>query len=209
MKKVLLTICAAVLLAGAASAQVSYGLKAGVNLAKLNYSASNLTINSDNLTSFHVTGYADAPIAPNFSFQPGLSLQGKGAAFKANEESIFDFDEDAKVNLMYLELPLNFVYYIPTGASGSVFVGAGPYAGVALSGKAKAGSVSEDIEFGSEDGQMKRFDAGANFLLGYRLTNGFLLNAGYGLGLLNTINSGDFDITQKNGVLSFGVGFQF
>lgn len=212
MKKFLLSLGAAVLLVGAASAQVSYGLKAGVNLSKLKYSASgggvNASITSDNSTTFYVTGYVDAPFAPNFSFQPGLSLQGKGGAFKSDDESMFD--EDLKMNLMYLEIPLNVVYYIPTGVSGSVFLGAGPYAGFAVSGKQKYGSLSEDIDFGSDEDQMKRFDAGANFLAGYRLTNGLLFNVGYGLGLVNTRNAPDgVDGSQKNRVLSFGIGFQF
>ena len=63
------------------------------------------------------------------------------------------------------------------------------------------------VKFSGEDKLINRFDAGANFLVGYKLGNGLLLNAGYNLGLTNLIpNSGK---TVSNRVLSFVVGYQF
>lgn len=181
-----------------AKAQISYGAKAGVNLAKMQFSAEGVSISPSNITNFYVTGYLDAPIAPSLSIQPGISLQGKGMSIKV-------LNEKATTNLMYLEIPVNFVYYLPAG-SGDVFIGAGPYAGFGLTGKEKFNDESQDVEWGGDDG-MKRFDAGANFLLGYKLSNGFLINAGYGLGLTNVAPSDEGSV--KNRVLSFGVGFQF
>ncbi|MDR2284677.1 MAG: hypothetical protein LBE37_15790, partial [Sphingobacterium sp.] len=64
MKKVLLSLGAALLMVAGAQAQVGYGIKAGVNLAK--YSN---TDNAKNNTSFYVGGFADLPVAPQFSIQ--------------------------------------------------------------------------------------------------------------------------------------------
>lgn len=208
MKKVLLSFGVAMLLAGAAQAQVSYGLRAGVNLGKI----SNFGESQSNNTSFNVTGYADLPVAPNLSIQPGLSLQGKGTKFETGNATN---GGSASVNTMSLEIPVNAVYYIPTGYTGSIFLGAGPYAGLNLSGKFKGSTTiggvetsgDRDIEFGN-DGDMKRFDAGVNFLAGYRFNGGLLINAGYGLGLTN-LAPGNTDRTYSNRVWSFGVGFQF
>lgn len=198
MKRILLTMSLAVAVCFGANAQIGYGAKAGVNLAKMQFSAEGISMSPSNITNFYVTGYLDAPIAPSLSIQPGISLQGKGMSIKV-------LDEKASTNLMYLEIPVNFVYYLPAG-SGDVFIGAGPYAGFGLSGKEKFDGESENVEWGGDDG-LKRFDAGANFLVGYKLSNGFLINAGYGLGLVNAAPTDEGSV--KNRVLSFGVGFQF
>ncbi|MDR2285197.1 MAG: PorT family protein, partial [Sphingobacterium sp.] len=143
-----------------------------------------------------------------------VSLQGKGS--KA-EETIGSISGKSTINVMSIEVPVNAVYYIPTGASGSVFIGAGPYIGFNVSGKIKGEgslggdngvSIKEDIKFGSKEDQMKVIDAGANFMLGYKMSNGLLINAGYGLGLTNLSNISGSDNKLSNRVLSFGIGFQ-
>ncbi|WP_294187426.1 porin family protein [uncultured Sphingobacterium sp.] len=203
MKRKLLSIAAALLFVAGAKAQTSYGLKAGVNLAKFKVSQGNVNYTSDANTSFYITGFADMPVAPNFSIQPGVSLQGKGGKVSAGE---FDLNEDAKDNLMYIEVPVNLVYYFPTGDAGKVFLGAGPYAGFGVHAKASKGNYSESGSFG--DAGIKTFDAGLNLLGGYKLTNGFLINVGYGLGLTNMYKDIE-GVTSKNRVFSLGVGYQF
>ncbi|WP_293915056.1 MULTISPECIES: porin family protein [unclassified Sphingobacterium] len=198
MKKILLSLGAAFLLAAGAQAQVSYGIKAGLNLPKMTVSSGNASVSTSTSTNFYLTGYADLPVAPSFSIQPGLSLQGKGGKSKITDNI------ESKTDLMYLEVPVNAVYYIPAGA-GNVFLGAGPYVGYGISGKTKTGDVKTDVEWG-DDG-IKRFDFGINTMLGYKLSNGFLINAGYGFGLTDI--SGASNGSVKNNVLSFGVGFQF
>lgn len=212
MKKLLLGLFLAVAVSFSATAQLSYGVRAGVNLAKISVKSEGLTINPSNNVGFNLTAYMDAPIAPGLSIQPGISLQNKGMKFDfggfIEDDWVVDEDIPDKytLSLMYLEVPVNLVYYLPAG-SGDVFLGAGPYLGIGIGGKEKYGSVSEDVVWG-DDG-FKRLDAGANFLLGYKLLNGFTINAGYGLGLMNMDGEGGDYGTAKNRVLSFGVGFQF
>ncbi|WP_312790614.1 porin family protein [Sphingobacterium sp.] len=196
MKRKLLSIAAALCFIAGAKAQTSYGIKAGLNFTKLKASEGNISETSNTSTNFYFSGYADMPLANNFSIQPGVSLQGKGG------KSV----DDTKLNLMYIEVPVNFVYSIPTGNAGNVFLGAGPYAGFGIHAKAKQGNVSESGSFG--DFGVKTFDAGLNLLAGFKLTNGFLVNGGYGLGLTNMAkDSGETSI--KNRVFSVGVGYQF
>ncbi|WP_313268462.1 porin family protein [Sphingobacterium sp.] len=210
MKRKLLSIAAALCFIAGAKAQTSYGIKAGVNFAKIKESVKGFSYTSNATTSFYVTGYADMPIANNLSIQPGVSLQGKG-----NKINVKDLEqvtggslgiEDSKSELMYIEVPVNFVYSIPTGNSGSVFLGAGPYAGVGIHAKATRGNESDSGSF--SDAGLKTFDAGLNFLAGFKLTNGFLINGGYGLGLTNIVKGAE-DGSAKNRVFSVGVGFQF
>lgn len=208
MKKLLLTIGAAFLVAAGAQAQTGYGLKAGLNLGKY----SNFGDDQSSNTSFYVTGFADLPIAPQFSIQPGVSLQGKGTKFVGYYEDL-DVEADASINTMSIEIPVNAVYYIPAGA-GDVFLGAGPYIGFNVSGKEKLkgevgdynGATEWDMEIGNEK-DLKLLDAGLNFMAGYRLNNGLLINAGYGLGLTNVIPYANE--TVANRVFSFGIGFQY
>lgn len=213
MKKLLLSLGAAFLVAAGAQAQTSYGLKAGVNLGKFSNQSEAIKDFQKNNVSFYVTGFADIPVAPQFSIQPGVSLQGKGNKYDYDSDGL---DGSASVNTMSIEIPVNAVYYIPAG-TGNVFLGAGPYVGFNISGKHKLeGNLGElgaagesDIKFSGDDKDMNLIDAGVNFLGGYKFGNGFLINAGYGLGLSNLSPSSDSDNKFSNRVLSFGLGFQF
>jgi len=203
MKKTALLVMAGIVLVAAANAQVSYGLKAGANFAKMAMSDGNDSESSSSTTSFHLTGFAEIPAAPNFAIQPGLSLQGKGG--KGAVDGI-------TFNIMSVEVPVNAVYYIPTGPAVRLFLGAGPYLGVNISGTTEADGDKRDIEFGSEDDQIGRIDYGINLMAGFKLAGGFLVNAGYGMGLGNLLNmpqGSDFDLKARNSVLSVGVGFAF
>ena len=183
-----------------AQAQVSYGIKGGLNFPKLYVSAteSGVTASTTTKTStnFYVSGYANVPAATNFAIQPGISLQGKGGK-----------QDGASLNFMSIEIPLNAVYSIPTGTIGSVFFGAGPYVGFNVAGQTKSDNVKVDIEFGSGQDEINIVDYGVNFHLGYTLPNGFLVNGCYGLGLAHV---GNYDVAKvTNRVFSFGVGFEF
>jgi len=225
MKK--LFIAAALLLSSSAIfAQTKFGIKGGVNFANmtLKEDGSSATYSPSSQTSFHITGLADIKVNETFSFQPGLSLSGKGFSNKySTDYSFVGFDYSASyenhTNVYYLEIPLNAVAKLQAG-SGKFLIGAGPYTSFGLSGKTKTKTTgtdeegnnvneteNEDIEFGSGEEQMKRFDFGLNFLAGYELQNGVSLNAGYGLGLNNLANSNEGSV--KNKVFSISVGFLF
>ncbi|WP_343322370.1 outer membrane beta-barrel protein [Sphingobacterium multivorum] len=148
--------------------------------------------------------------------QPGGSLQGKGN--KINVKDLAEVTggslgiEDSKSQLMYIEVPVNFVYSIPTGNSGSVFLGAGPYAGVGIHAKATRSNESDSGSF--NDAGLKTFDAGLNFLAGFKLTNGFLINGGYGLGLTNIVkgaedSSARIAFFQLESVISYNLGLKY
>ncbi|MEJ5056373.1 porin family protein [Sphingobacterium sp. MYb382] len=207
MKKVLLTMTVALLAVAGAQAQTSWGLKGGVNLGKY----SNVDGASNN-TSFHVTGFADLPLSEQFSIQPGVSLQGKGMKFESKLADIAS--SKTTRNVMSVEIPVNAVYYIPAG-SGDFFIGAGPYIGFNVSGKDKykntvgSGSNETDkkLKFSGDNKDLNLIDAGANFLLGYKLENGLLINGGYNLGLTNLVPKAADKVSNR--VWSFGIGFQF
>jgi len=185
-----------------AGGQVSYGLKAGLNLPKIVASAKagvTASVPTSTTTRFCVTGFAEIPTASNFAIQPGISLQGKGGKSDAGTD-----------NFMSIETPVNAICYFPVNLAGSLFLGAGPYLGVNLSGTTKETGVGKsDLAFGPD--AYDRLDYGLNFMGGFKLPDGFLINAGYGLGLRNMLaeKQASSAVTMQHRVLSFGVGFAF
>ncbi|SOD15194.1 porin family protein [Pedobacter xixiisoli] len=206
MKKLLLSVALVAGLGAAVNAQdnpIKIGVKAGVAFPNVSISDAGEDVKTKTNASFYFGGTVDVSISKMFSVQPGLTLIGKGTKIDESENL------STTLSNMYLELPVNLLANFPVG-SGKVFVGAGPYYSMALSGKYKftgAGeTVKEDVKFGS-DGDFKRGDFGLNFLGGYQLSNGFNVHAGYGIGLSNI--SSDSDGKIKNKLFSIGVGFSF
>lgn len=224
MKK-LYTLIIACLLTGSAVAQtnsgttasgIKYGIKAGVNFATVSLSGNDVdSEDEDELksqTSFMIGGLVDIPVGTSFSVQPGLTLSGKGSKSEFSETG---FSSKEQTNVMYLEVPVNAVYKI-----GGIYLGAGPYAAFALSGKQKEednedGDVEKeerDLKFGDnpEEDDLRRGDFGINLLAGYQLTNGFNVGVNYGLGLSNILPEFEgSDYKAKNRVFSVTVGFSF
>lgn len=188
-----------------AQAKTTFGIRAGVNFQNLN----GKDINGDNRDNKLKTGFnagvnAEIPVGIDFYLQPGLLFSTKGAKY-----DLVGGNSDASTNLSYLELPVNFLYK-PELGKGRMLLGFGPYAAYAIGGKSKIGSAETDIEFGDQDGETKRFDAGANLLAGYEFSNklSFQLNAG--LGLINIYNkpSTDKKSTLKNTGFGLSLGYR-
>ena len=150
-------------------------------------------------TGFNAGVNAEIPVGIDFYLQPGLLFSTKGA--KANVG-------DGKINLSYLELPVNFVYK-PELGEGRMVLGFGPYAAYAIGGKTK--DPDSDIEFGDQPDEWKRFDAGANLLAGYEFSNklSFQLNAGLGLIRLNNRADDDTKSSLKNTGFGVSLGYRF
>jgi hypothetical protein len=190
----------------------TFGLRAGVNFQNLNgEDGSGDDLENKLKTGFHIGVNAEIPIAPEFYIQPGLLFSTKGA--KADDAA------DTKININYLELPVNFLYK-PVLGTGKLLLGFGPYAGYAIGGKIKSDNGDVDLEFDSEVSPtdpdayrtLKRFDFGANFLVGYEFTNRFSaqLNAQLGLVNINPEYTGmDTDAKTKNTGFGVSLGYRF
>lgn len=203
MKKLLLT--AALLVSSTfLFSQTKFGVKAGVNFANQEWKAEGVSITMSSLTSFHLMGLADVAVSPTFSIQPGIGISGKGTKFDFNGAS-------ATFNLLYLDIPVNAVAKFPIASVGKFFVGAGPYAAIGISGKAKGDDVDEDAtdDLFDDEGLYKRSDFGLNFLTGVELNSGITINANYGLGLSNIAQETEGDSSVKNKVFSISLGFLF
>ncbi|WP_293309229.1 outer membrane beta-barrel protein [Pedobacter sp. UBA5917] len=243
MKKLLLS-ASVILLATGAFAQTTtgttsrFGIKAGVNLAKIHSSGDNAAAFNDNAKNnvgYNVTAFGDFGVANNFFIQPGISLQNKGVKFEGTNSATIGSTtttttSSLKTNVMTIEVPINAVANIPTGNSGAVQISAGPYVGFNISGKNKGttttttvnnntnssvtstNSNDKDLSFGSAtDKDVASTEFGANFGLAYRTSSGFLVGANYGLGLTDLTPKDRQANANKltNRVLGFTVGYSF
>lgn len=204
MKKLILF---SVLLFGtmATSAQIRFGAKAGVNLAKINVEDSGPSEDpkSSAITSYHLGGYIEFKALPKLFIQPGLELHGLGGKL-ATSSGV------TEANTMYLRLPVHLVTRLNLGL-GSLFAGAGPYLGYGLTGTQELNGLKQDIHFGNDPGDdLKKTDWGISFLAGYQLKSGINLGIGYQLGLSNNAPKNLAEtVTAKNGNFSLSLGYSF
>jgi hypothetical protein len=178
------------------------GFKAGLNLNHVSTNDDELNDELKARTSLNFGLIADFEMSKKLSFQPQILFSGRGAKIDhSDHEDIYVFNS--------LELPLNFVY--KTNQAKGLFLGMGPNLGYNLNGKIKAGGHSDDghdsesIEFGSNIGQIKRFDLSVNALVGYQVSKKFFVSTNYNLGLSNWSNNSSS--TWRNNIAGLSIGY--
>lgn len=191
------------------AAKTTFGIRAGVNFANITGDDQDGKIK----TGFNIGANAEIPVASDFYLQPGLLFSTKGS--KAEEG-------DGKINLSYLEVPINFLYK-PTLGSGKLLLGFGPYVGIGIGGKLKVDDDTEvDVKFKNDYNAsdlvndpamyLKRLDFGGNLLVGYELSSklSFQLNAQLGMSNLNPKFDGEKpEDKAKNTGFGISVGYRF
>jgi hypothetical protein len=197
----------------AQDAKTTFGVRAGVNFTNLNGEDDlGKDLENDIKTGFHIGVNAEIPVATDFYLQPGLLFSTKGA--KAKEASV-----EYKLNLSYIEIPINFLYK-PTLGDGKLLLGFGPYIGLGVGGKWKAGDKDYDVKFTSDRKAsdpadkyyIKGIDFGGNLLVGYELSSKISaqLNAQLGMSNLEPKFEGKKpEGKMKNTGFGISVGYRF
>jgi hypothetical protein len=202
MKK-LIVVCGFIAsMVGMANAQIRVGAKAGVNFSKIDYQDKTLgdVLNSSS-TSYFFGGVLEFPFLGKLHLQPGLLLNGQAGNVGTGVDKV-------TLNMMYAEVPLNILGRADLGI-GSFYLGGGPYAAYAISGKIKTSGISEKIVFGNTvDDFMKPTDYGINVLTGLDLRGGLSLGLGYKLGLSdNAPKTFTQALNSKNSSFSVSIGY--
>jgi hypothetical protein len=189
--------------------QTTFGVRAGVNFFNINTKDAGVSgIDGKIKPGFNIGANAEIPVGIDFYVQPGLLFSTKGAKSKS---------DDGKLNLSYLEIPVNFLY-TPELGKGRILLGFGPYAAFAVGGTYKVNGASTDIQFENSipsttvSGYYKKgFDAGGNLLFGYRWANRFSVQLDAQLGLVNIHTKREGtpadNASEKN--TGFGVSFGY
>jgi hypothetical protein len=191
MKRIILSILCIVAIT-VVNAQLSFGGKAGLNLA---------TITGDDVEDLkmkpglYVGLQVQVPITESFYFQPELVYSMQGAKYD-------DGEDDGKLKMDYLNIPLLAKYQTGSG----FFVETGPQIGFLLSAKEKFDDEDIDIKE-----YFKKTDFSWAIGLGYKMANGFGINGRYNFGLSKIGEEVDGEDPGKahNSVIQLGVFYVF
>ena len=220
-QKILLSIISTFLLLNVIQAQVSYGVRSGVNFAK--WQGDDLQIIEDLLdktdgylvtkgrTGLHIGGYVHIPISETISFESGLEYSKKGYSIKGDFQipalKYFGINIGAQVQSHYIDIPLVL--------KANVYKGFQLYAGPQVSYlvrstlNAKLGVLGISI-FNKGFGITERFnkvDLGLTGGLGYQFDNGINIQAGYDYGLSKLDKNDNY--AAYNRVVKVSVGYTF
>ncbi|MGD9929601.1 MAG: porin family protein [Mangrovibacterium sp.] len=194
MKK--LIVIALILCAYLLTDAQTIGIRGGFNLANIEIESEGISISPDDRFGIHLGVVGEFPVGESLFINPGLLFMQKG--FKMEGDG-----EDVKGRMNYLDIPVNALYKVDlTGAY--LLLHAGPNFGFGLSGKEEYDGEEEDIEFGSDDDQLKSLDLGLNLGVGAEIQQ-FQVTLNYTLGLNNLSNYDEMD--WKNKVLTLSLTY--
>ena len=212
-KKVYLVLLAAVLTAGYAQAQLTFGARAGLNLTNVSVKVGNSSTSGDMKPGIQLGVVAEYSLNESFVIQPGLlfAQQGTKTEYSYSDRGVSMKGKD-KMILNYLQIPVNAQYKVDLGGM-KLLLQAGPYLGFAISGKMKGEETFEGrkekydqkLEFGSDNGYYKRFDFGLGIGAGLEFGN-IQVGLGYNLGLAN-IRSSEDNKVKNSGLALTGTYF--
>ncbi len=214
MKKTTTLVFALVLIFGLVSSQanaqkISAGVKADMNLS--NFILSDMDDIESNIgVGASFGGFANFKLSKYFSVQPELLFHYKASEIKINT-SLEDITSDYEY--FGMEIPVYALgEYRPT-SNGKLYGGIGPYLGIGFSAKNKFDG-DDDIDLYEKDditdeAAMQRIDFGFGAIIGYEFDFGLQINAGYKIGVLNSLDAGKDDSTMLPSTISIGLGYRF
>jgi hypothetical protein len=221
IKKIFIGIIFSVTMINVIHAQVSYGIRTGVNFAK--WQGEDLQIIEDLVdktegyletrgkTGWHLGGYVNIPINKTFSFEPGLAYSKKGYSLMGDFQipvlKSLGLNAGARVQSHYIDMPLVLKANVVKGLN----IYAGPQVSLLVRStlNAKLGVLGISI-FNRGIGITERFnkaDLGLTGGIGYQFNNGINIQAGYDHGLTTLDKNNNY--AAYNRVVKVSVGFSF
>ena len=208
MKKIIILAAGLAIFSSPAIAQISFAPEVGLNLANMHWKVNDVKLDDGIKLGAKAGVNVNIPVGDDhWMVQPGLFYSIKG--MKSEENNI-----ENNVTLHYAEIPVNLIYMFNDPDEGRFFIGAGPYLGVAFSGKniisGGTNSGTHDLTFGSDSTQnLGRFDYGAQAFAGYLLRSGIFFRAAYQHGIGNLWPSETRqDNTIRNTCITLSLGYQ-
>lgn len=186
-----------------ASAQLKWGLKAGLNLTNPSKKAFEASLKGK-------TGWFIGPMAEFTLPIIGLGVDGSLLYSQANNEITYE-GESETLKLHYIDIPINLKYTIGLGSIASVFIAAGPQFSFNVSGNT-IDKIFETEEGYDPEGDNKNFEASINAGIGVKLIKKLQIYGGYNFALgnsftfknaLNSVSSG------KNNMWKVSVAYMF
>lgn len=202
LKKLLLTVVLG-LCTLAGFSQAKFDVHAGMSMANITNSEADLKI------GYSVGVGMDYAITDMWAFQTGLNFTSKGC--KDSAEGL-----KAKLNPVYLDIPLLAAIKLPISEGNTFVINAGPYVGVGLGGKmtieeggAEVGAKLFKKIDGADEAMMNRFAVGLQYGVGFELGYKYLLNLTGQYGFTNMIKDSWAHENNKNLAFLITVGYRF
>lgn len=195
-------------------AQVTYGIKAGVNFAGLSYKDNNTSETSKLIKGLEGGAFVNIPVSGLLFIQPSLMYERKGGRLTTD---IGGLPVNGNMRLDYLTLPVDLAVNLKSpGGNASWLVGAGPYIGYGIYGNAMVtgdNSLYSDNPFENNTSvggaSLKRFDAGANIQIDYEMANHFSVGVNAELGIANIAANKAGDNPVHNTSFGAMIGYTF
>lgn len=187
MKKVFLSLALVAGISATASAQATFGVKAGVVAADV---TGDDVSDTENRFGFQVGGAANIAFSDLISFQPELLYSQKG----------FQIKDFATTTFHYIDLPL----LLNVNAGGLFFEG-GPQLGY-LAGQTTKFESSAIPDVTDTEG-LRKLDIGYIAGLGYKLESGLSVGIRYNGGITSLDDEGD--AKARNSAFQFQLGYFF
>lgn len=183
-----------------AQEELNFGLKAGVNFAKL---TGDDVEDADGRTGFHVGLIAEIFMGEKFAIQPELVYSQQGLQTK---EEFLGEEFETKSKLDYLNIPVMGKYYVGEDLA----IEFGPQFGFNVSAKSEFEGGGESDEEDIKD-EIAGFDLGVGGGLSFNMETGWFAQARYIIGLSNVDDSdeGGIEDDLTNSVLSLSIGYKF
>jgi hypothetical protein len=186
-----------------------FGLKAGVNLAKLSAKEFEATADpsTNNKTSYCIGAFANIPLGAMFRLQPELVYSSQGSNMEESStipstNQRYNYEED----LDYLNIPVMFQLQTTSG----FFVETGPQFGFITSAITKGTTPISTTDKTDIKDFRDRFDIAWGLGVGYLSRIGLGVNARYNYGIRNIVHENNMNIGElRNQVLQFGLVYQF
>jgi len=208
MKKIF-AFAAAAIIAVSASAQVTFGVKGGLNLSKTNELDN---VNSDDInriTGFNAGLVAEYPVALGVGVRGELLYQTYGFKY---ENTTAGVSTTIKNKMNYLAVPVLCEYALPF-LDEHLKVYGGIQLGYCLGGnmnsevKSSLGTVTSDSDYESDD--YNAFDLGGVIGIELMATDFLGIDARWTRGTMPVYTNGNADDSGKNDAISLGLIFKF
>jgi len=199
LKKIIILPCL-LLISVAVSAQLSVGLRGGVNIATQTFEADGFDISPDNIMGLTLAGILELGLTENFAIQPEIAFVQKGYQI---DIEIFGTKSSIKNRVNHIDFPILAKYKFGGEAIGA-YVAAGPTFGYAMSGSITEDGDKEKYEDWED---YNRFEVGGSLGGGLRFGK-FFVDVRYLLGFTNLFTGEDDEISKaRNRGISLSVGF--
>ena len=201
MKKIILSLLSAGVIATSANAQISFAHELGLNMADLSIKSMGHSASTSMKAGIAVGGIVGFELTKNIYLEPGIFYLMNGC----------NGSNSSSININTIQVPVNVEYKLNKAGENRIFFGAGPFIAYNISATSKSGSNSVTMDIGTDKNKdaIKPLDFGFGINGGYQLAMGLFFRAHYQLGLAELDPRSDADNTMKSSSLGITVGYYF